>query len=83
MVKKVLYVCNTAGVGSVIAKYMNKLFSVETSVIARRVFDKYGLTTYGELEDCGPTMFTLKCLLKARRFDIIHIAFYTRKNAKI
>jgi len=70
---KILHVWNTAGVGSVIAKYMDRLFGTQSSVVYRRVFDPYGLTTYGELWDCGAKMFVLRCLLKARRFDIVHV----------
>jgi glycosyltransferase involved in cell wall biosynthesis len=70
---KNLYVCNTAGVGSVIAKYMDRLFGTKSLVVLRQVFDLYGFTTYGELWNCGATVFTLKCLLKARDFDIVHV----------
>jgi len=70
---KVLHIWNTAGVGSIIAKYMDRLFGTESLVVYRRAFDRYGVTTYGELWDCGAKMFTLKCLLKVRKFDIVHI----------
>jgi hypothetical protein len=59
---RVLHVCNTAGVASVIAKYMDRLFGTESLVVWRKVFDPYGLTTYGELWDCGAKEFALKCL---------------------
>jgi len=70
---KVFHVCNTAGVASIIAKYMDRLFGTESLVVCRKVFDPYGLTTYGEVWDCGANEFALKCLLLARKFDIIHV----------
>jgi hypothetical protein len=70
---RVLHVCNPAGVGSVIAKFMDRLFGTESLVIQRRIFDPYGLTTYGELWDCGAKMFVLKCLWLARKYDIVHV----------
>jgi len=69
---KVLHIWNTAGVASVLAKFTDRLFGVR-SVVHRKAFDPYGLTTYGELWDCGAKEFVLRCLLLARRFDIIHI----------
>lgn len=75
---KILHVCNTAGVGSIIAKFMDKLFSTESLVVQRRASDPFGLTTYGELWDCGAKMFTLKCLLRARRFDIVHVHYFDK-----
>ena len=70
---RILHVCNTAGVGSVIAKFMDRLFGTESLVVQRRVFDPYGFTTYGELWDCGAKMFAFKCLLLATKFDIVHV----------
>ena len=70
---RVLHVWNTAGVGSVIAKYMDRLFGTESLVVHRRVFDPYGFTAYGELWDCGAKMFALKCLWLARKFDVVHV----------
>jgi hypothetical protein len=70
---KVLHIWNTAGIGSIIAKYMDRLFGTKSLVVHRRVFDPYGFTTYGELWDCGAKMFALKCLWLARKFDIVHV----------
>jgi len=36
---KVLHIWNTAGVGSIIAKYMDKTFGTESWVIMRKRFD--------------------------------------------
>jgi len=70
---KILHVWNTAGVGSIIGKYMDRLFSTESLVVMRKAFDPFGFTTCGQLWDCGAKMFVLKSMLKARKFDVIHV----------
>ncbi|MBS7606180.1 glycosyltransferase, partial [Candidatus Bathyarchaeota archaeon] len=70
---RILHIWNTAGVASVIAKFMDRLFGTKSLVVHRRAFDPFGVTTYGELWDCGAKTFALKCLVLARKFDIIHI----------
>ena len=54
---------------------MDRLVGTESLVVYRRVFDPCGLTTNGELWDCGAKMFALKCLWLARKFDIVHVHF--------
>lgn len=39
----------------------------------RKSFDKFGFTTLGEVWDCGAWHFCLKALLKAQKYDILHI----------
>jgi len=70
---KVLHIWNTAGVASIIAKHMDKLFKTESNVIMRKQFDKFGLTVYGETWNCGAKVFTFRCLLLARKFNIVHV----------
>lgn len=70
---RILHVWNTAGVASIIAKFMDRLFSTESLVVHRKKFDKFGFTVYGELWDCGSYRFILKIIWLARKFDIIHI----------
>jgi len=75
---KILHIGNTAGVGSIIAKYMDRLFGTESLVVTRRASDPYGVTTYGEVWDCGAKMFALKCLWLARTFDIVHVHYFDK-----
>ena len=70
---RILHIGNTAGVASVIAKFMDRIFDTKSLVVMREVFDKYGLTTYGEVWNCGAKVFALKCLWLARKFDIVHV----------
>ena len=70
---KILHVLNTAGVGSVIAKFMDERFGTESRVITRKAHDLYGLTTYGETRSDGFWMFYLKMVLEAGKYDIVHL----------
>jgi len=70
---KVLHVHNVAGVACVIAKFMDKMFNTESLVVTRKIFDKYGLMTYGEAWNCSAKVFALKVLLLSRKFDLIHV----------
>jgi len=72
---RILHIWNTAGMASIIAKYMDRLFDTKSLVIHRAAFDPYGLTTYGELWSCGAKQFVIKSLLIARHFDIIHVYY--------
>jgi hypothetical protein len=49
---KILHIWNTAGVGSVIAKFMDSMYPTESQVVMRKEFDKFGFTTLGEVWDC-------------------------------
>jgi glycosyltransferase involved in cell wall biosynthesis len=62
-----------SGVASVLAKFTERLFNVRSLVVHRKAFDPYGVTTYGELWDCSAERFVLRCLLLAKKFDILHI----------
>ncbi len=75
---KILHIWNTAGVGSIIAKYMDRIHDTNSWLVHRRDLDKYGLTTFGELWVSGAKTFTLKCLIEARKYDIIHIHSFDR-----
>lgn len=75
---KILHVWNTAGVASIIAKYMDRLYGTESLVIHRAAFDPYGFTTYGELWNCGAKSFALKSLLIAKNYDIVHVHYFDR-----
>ncbi|HEV8405030.1 MAG TPA: hypothetical protein VGQ13_03895 [Nitrososphaera sp.] len=70
---KILHIWNIGGT-SLIARTMNRLFPESYStVVMRKVWDIWNLTTYGELWDVGPKMFVAKALLYSRKFDIIHV----------
>ena len=75
---RVLHVWNTAGVGSILAKYQRKLLGWDTWVVMRKAFDPFGVTTYGEAWDCSAEVFTAKALWLARKFDLIHIHSFDR-----
>ena len=43
---KVLHIWNTAGVGSIIAKYMDKIYGTKSRVVMRKSFDKFDLSPF-------------------------------------
>lgn len=69
---RVLHVFNVAGVASVIAKYMD---TVDSYVLTRRTSDPYGYAVSPNYESVpdGAWLFSLRCLWRTRKFDIIHI----------
>jgi len=70
---KVLHIWNTAGVASIIGKYMDRIYGTKSYVIMRRSFDKFGLTTYGDCFNDSAKFFLLRSLYKAKDFSLIHI----------
>ena len=73
MALKVLHVWNTAGVGSVIAKFCDREFQTESTVITRQAADRVGLTTYGRAYADGPSRFFLRAVSMARSADLVHV----------
>jgi hypothetical protein len=67
---KILHLGNTAGVGSIIAETMDRIFATRSDVIMQA--DRFGLATCGNVYDCGPAMFKVHSILKAAKYDIIH-----------
>ena len=70
---KVLHIWNTAGVASIIAKYMDKIYGTKSWVIMRKRYDKFGITTYGECWNYRAKIFKWRALWEARKYDIIHV----------
>jgi hypothetical protein len=82
MGKKILHLWNTAGIGSILAKYMDRLYGTQSRVIMKKSFDKFGFTTVGELIETDNTLFGKlqfywKCLRAINGQNLLHIhAFY-------
>lgn len=70
---RILHVWNTAGVASVIAKFTDRGFGTESTVITRKAADRVGLTTYGTAYGDGAAMFFARALVMARRADLVHV----------
>lgn len=70
---KVLHIWNTAGIGSLIAKYMDMYYDTESYVIMRKSFDPFNQTIYGDVFDMTASRFIIKALWLALRYDIIHV----------
>jgi hypothetical protein len=70
---RVLHVWNTGGAASVIAKFSDRLYGTESTVITRRAADPVGLTTYGVAYDDGAARFFLRALGMGRSADIVQV----------
>ncbi len=70
---KVLHIWDTAGVASILARYINKLYNIETKVITRSNFNPFNIPVYGDIYNTSAEGFVLKAFLLARKYDIIHI----------
>ncbi len=74
---KVLHVWNTAGVGSVIAKFMDRFYGTKSFVVMRKEFSKFDFGSYyrnnTSIWDCGSKAFTFKTLAKCLGVDIVHV----------
>jgi hypothetical protein len=76
---KILHIWNTAGVASIISKTMDKMYCTQSNVIMKKDYDKFGVTTFGEAIPYKHNTifhkadFFLKCLIRCRGKDVIHI----------
>ena len=73
MTKRILHIWNTAGVASILAKFMDQYAPTQSWMVTRKKFDKFGTATYGETVDFGPRRFILEMLMRARKYDLIHV----------
>lgn len=73
LVLRVLHIWNTAGVASVIAKFVDREFGAESRVIMRRAADRVGLTTYGTAYPDGPARFFFRALQMSAWADVVHV----------
>ena len=70
---KILHVWNTAGVASVIAKFVDREFGTQSRVITRKAADRVGLTTYGTAYPDGAARFFLRGIRMASGADVVHV----------
>lgn len=73
MCLKVLHIWNTAGVGSILAKYQRKILGWNTFLITRKKYDFYGFTTFGKTSMLPSKLFAVKVLSIIPKADIVHI----------
>jgi len=73
---RIFHLWSCAGVGSIIAKFMDRIYGTSSFVNITKKWDKHGLTVYGEVWEMGKVHFALKSLLKAREFDLIHVHYH-------
>lgn len=71
---RILHIGNTGGIANIIAKTMDRIYQTESHVLAKH--DPYGLLDYGEILNNSVPIFLLKSILRARKYDIIHLHAY-------
>ena len=69
---KVLHFWNTAGVGGYIAKYMDQYCGTQSLAVMRKSCDPFKLMKKGKVYDERATIFVLRRILEARKYDILH-----------
>jgi glycosyltransferase involved in cell wall biosynthesis len=70
---KVLNILDIAGVASILAKYIHRLYNIETKVITRAELNPFNIPVYGDMYYGSAKLFVVKAILLARKYDIIHI----------
>lgn len=71
---KIFHIWNTAGVGSLIAKYTSKYYGIESDVTTMKSHDRFGLTTIGNAYDYGYKRYHLTNFIRSYEgWDILHI----------
>jgi hypothetical protein len=74
---KVLHLWSTAGIGGLLAKYMDQVYpSFESDCIMRKKYDPNRLTVKGTVYKGNWLSWFFVCLTKPRKFHIIHIHSY-------
>ena len=70
---RILHIWNTAGVPSVIAKFMDAKLGTHSRVMARRQHDPVGFVDPKMLSPRGPLLFALSCVIEAKQNDLVHV----------
>lgn len=71
---KVFHMWNTAGVGSLIAKYTSKYYGIESDVTTMKSHDRFGLTCIGNAYDYGYKRYHLTNFIRSYEgWDILHL----------
>jgi len=71
---KILHIWDTAGVASVLSKYLRKSYDVKSMVVNIKRLDPYGLTAfYGGRYYEATACTTIRFLMKGLTYDIIHV----------
>lgn len=74
MIARVIHVWNTAGIGGLLARYLDRHYDYESVAISRASHDPFDLATEKTLVwNMRARPWVLRCLWKARNYDIIHL----------
>lgn len=70
---KVLHMHGIGSIPNTLGRYMDQHFNTENLVITLKKWDRFGHMVSGEVWDHYRRIFSLRFLLLARKFDIIHL----------
>jgi hypothetical protein len=70
---KVLHIWDVSNVASIVARTMDMIYGTKSTVIVRKAFTFYDFPVYGKVIDSGPTIYAIRCMLEARKYDLIHV----------
>ncbi|MEM4274803.1 MAG: hypothetical protein QXK74_01095 [Candidatus Nitrosocaldaceae archaeon] len=70
---KILHVWDVAGVSVTLAKFMDRMYATNSSIMMRRVFDPFNFVDEKYLYDSSARDFLINTVFSARKYDIIHI----------
>ena len=74
MIAKVIHIWNTAGIGGLLARYLDRYYDYESIAVSRASHDPFDLATEKTLVwNHRASIWLLRSVLKARNFDIIHL----------
>ena len=62
MPMELLHIRNTAGIASILTKFMDRELSTQSWVITRQASDSWGLTVFGEALNLGSYRFVFNVL---------------------
>lgn len=73
-VTRIFHMWNTAGVGSLIAKYTSRYYGIESDVTYMKSYDRFDLTPIGTAYDYGYKRYHLTNFIRSYEgWDILHI----------
>ncbi len=70
---RILHIWNTAGVGGLIARYMDRYYGTESFCVMRSSHDPFDLMTKGKVYDEKAIKWYIRIILMSRKYDVLHL----------
>lgn len=75
--RRILHVWSCAGVSSLIAEHMDKRYGTVSDVILTEKWDPFGLNQYRTTLFKSKSLFALRALIMARKYDLVHVHYHS------